>query len=571
MGKGRMGNWADRGTRAVAAARRYAAQTARQAAQRTAPARQWTTQVARRGVERTAPARQWTTQVARRGVERTAPARASALRSARRAGRAYAYAPTRWVVGVAAGSGLVLAVASIAATGPWQGGQRTRDAALAARGNAVAGTGHHAKPPEPKPAGPAWHNAADVLAPAGAAGTLPTTSGLSGALIGPMGATALGRVTASVVDVGDGRVLYGVGADQDQQPASTNKIATATAALSLLGPDHRFTTKVVGDAATGLTLVGGGDPTVTASTGPDSLSALAAATATALKTAAAAATGTAAPTSGHRVALHYDLSLFSAPALHPIGLNDNIALVQALTVDEGRRDPTSTENAPRYSDPAAQAAIVFAADLAAHGVNVDTSPSTGTAPAGAATVAQIQSAPLSDIVERMLTNSDNDIAEALGHAVAIAAGRPATFTDGAAAVTAQLTRLGIHLGATHLADSSGLSGADEMPAAVLTQLLVLDSSAAHPELRSVLSGLPIAGFTGTLDNRYGGTGSEAGLGVVRAKTGSLQTVNTLAGLVVDRSGRLLAFAFMSNGSGNQDAARAALDVLASRLAACGCD
>ncbi|WP_052438999.1 D-alanyl-D-alanine carboxypeptidase/D-alanyl-D-alanine endopeptidase, partial [Streptacidiphilus jiangxiensis] len=405
-------------------------------------------------------------------------------------------------------------------------------------------------------------------------GTAPTPQGLAGALAGPLGATALGRVTASVVDVADGHTLYASGADQDQQPASTNKIATATAALSLLGPDHRFTTKVVGDATTGLTLVGGGDPTVTAATGADSLTALAAATAAALK-AAAASPGTTSPSAtpaatAHRVALHYDLSLFSLPALHPIGVNDNIALVQALTADEGRLDPTSTENAPRYSDPAAHAASVFAAALAADGVNVDTSPVTGTAPAGAPLLAQIRSAPLSDVVERMLTDSDNDIAEAVGHAVAIAAGRPATFTGAAQAVQAQLTRLGIQLGATHLADSSGLGDADELPAAVLTQLLVLDSSAAHPELRSVLSGLPIAGFTGTLDNRYGGPGSEAGLGVVRAKTGSLQTVNTLAGLVVDRSGRLLAFAFMSNGSSDQNAARAALDVLASRLATCGC-
>ncbi|WP_052442628.1 D-alanyl-D-alanine carboxypeptidase/D-alanyl-D-alanine endopeptidase [Streptacidiphilus neutrinimicus] len=551
MGKGRMGNWADRGGRAAATARRVAGQVARQAA------------------------------------ERTGPIRASALRSAERAwreygrpygrkyGRRYAYAPTRWVVGVAAGSGLVLVVVSIAVAGPWQGGQRVGDRALA-EGRPSAAARHGGRPGTPKPAGPAWHDAADVLAPASGSGTLPTAAGLGGTLAGPMGVSVLGRVTASVVDVTDGHTLYSVGADQAQEPASTNKIATATAALSLLGPDHRFTTKVVGDAATGLTLVGGGDPTLSASSGPDSLTALAAATAAALRaqaspSASSGASASAAPLGGgHRITLHYDISLFSAPALHPIGVNENIALVQALTADEGRLDPTSTENAPREADPALHAANAFAAALTADGVDVDTSPSQGTAPANAPQLAQVQSAPLSDIVERMLTESDNDVAEALGHAVALASGRPATFTDAAAAVTARLARLGIRLGSTHLADSSGLSGDDGIPAAVLTQLLVLDASPAHPELRSVISGLPIAGFTGTLDNRYGGAGSEAGLGVVRAKTGTLQTVNTLAGLVVDRSGRPLAFAFMSNGSGSQDAARAALDVLASRLATCGC-
>ncbi|WP_160311635.1 D-alanyl-D-alanine carboxypeptidase/D-alanyl-D-alanine endopeptidase [Streptacidiphilus melanogenes] len=532
-------------------------------------------------------------QAARQAVERTEPIRASALRSAERAwreygrpygaryGRRYAYAPTRWVVGVAAGSGLVLAVVSIAAAGPWQGGQRVSERALAT-GRPVAAAHPGGRPSAPKPAGPAWHDAADVLAPAGGSGTLPTASGLGGALAGPMGVPVLGHVTASVVDVSDGRTLYSSGADQAQEPASTNKIATATAALSLLGPDHRFTTEVVGDAATGLTLVGGGDPTLTASSGHDSLTALAAATAAALRAAQAspsAATGTSAKASttaspsggGHqRIQLHYDISLFSEPALHPIGVNGNIALVQALTADEGRLDPTSTEDAPRYSDPAAHAADVFAAALAADGVDVDTSPSQATAPANATQLAQVQSGPLSDIVERMLTNSDNDIAETLGHAVALASGKSATFTNAGAAVTARLAGLGIQLGSTHLADSSGLSPADGIPAAVLTQLLVLDASPAHPELRSVVSGLPIAGFTGTLDNRYGGDGSEAGLGIVRAKTGSLTSVNTLAGLVVDRSGRLLAFAFMSKGDGGQDAVRAALDVLASRLATCGC-
>ncbi|WP_152648645.1 D-alanyl-D-alanine carboxypeptidase/D-alanyl-D-alanine endopeptidase [Streptacidiphilus anmyonensis] len=553
MGKGRMGNWADRGGRAVAAARRVAMQAARQAAERTEPIRA----SALRSAERA-----WQQYGRPYGV-----------RYGKRYGRRYAYAPTRWVVGVAAGSGLVLAVVSIAVAGPWQGGQRVSERALAAgRPSVAAHPG--GRPTAPKPVGPAWHDAADVLAPASASGTLPTGSGLRAALAGPMGVSVLGDVTASVVDVSDGRTLYSVGADQPQKPASTNKIATATAALSLLGPDHRFTTKVVGDAATGLTLVGGGDPTLTASSGPDSLTALAAATAAALRAApaspSAAASGSPSGGGHQRIQLRYDISLFSAPALHPIGVNGNIALVQALTADEGRLDPTSTEDAPRYSDPAAHAATVFAAALAADGVDVDTSPSQGAAPANAPQVAQVQSAPLSDIVERMLTDSDNDVAEALGHAVALASGKPATFTNAAAAVTARLTQLGIRLGTTHLADSSGLSEDDGIPAAVLTQLLVLDASPAHPELRSVISGLPIAGFTGTLDNRYGGAGSEAGLGIVRAKTGTLQTVNTLAGLVVDRSGRLLAFAFMSNGSGLQDPARAALDVLASRLAACGC-
>jgi serine-type D-Ala-D-Ala carboxypeptidase/endopeptidase (penicillin-binding protein 4) len=508
-----------------------------------------------------------------------------------RAARGYALAPVRTVALVAGGVGLALAAGGIAAAGPWQGGQRTaEDQRMKPQVRVVV-----AVKPRPVPP-PTWIPPQDVLqsadvttdtpvppvtstptAPSGAVAALPqaplpTGAGLAAALAPALDSYALGKVTASVVDAATGRTLYSSGAATPQTPASTNKIATSVAALSLLGPAHRFTTTVVTPAPGRIVLVGGGDPTLTAAAthGADpqaSLATLADRTAAALKS-----TGT------RTVRLGYDISLFSGPALHPIGINDNIALVQALTVDEGRLDPHSTENAPRYADPAATAASTFAGLLRARGITVTGDPATTTLPKATAKaagtvagpLAEVSSQPLGEIVERMLTESDNDIAETLGHQVAIAAGGPATFAGGAAAVRQELTGLGVRLGGTRLIDASGLSGQDVIPADVLTQLLVLASSPAHPELRSVVSGLPVAGFTGTLDNRYDSGSSAAGLGVVRAKTGSLSTVNTLAGLVVDRDGRLLVFAFMSNGSGDATSARTALDRLAGRVAVCGC-
>ncbi|MGK5695953.1 D-alanyl-D-alanine carboxypeptidase, partial [Streptomyces sp. URMC 128] len=87
-----------------------------------------------------------------------------------------------------------------------------------------------------------------------------------------------------------------------------------------------------------------------------------------------------------------------------------------------------------------------------------------------------------------------------------------------------------------------------------------------PELRPALTGLPVAGFTGTLTTRY----TDGAGGVVRAKTGTLTGVNTLAGTVVDRDGRLLAFSFMANDTNDPAAAQTALDRAATTLAACGC-
>lgn len=496
--------------------------------------------------------------------------------------RGYALAPVGGVAAVAGGVGLVLAVGSIAVAGPWQGGQRVAERQ---RSTSVLVDGRVVVRPHPVPS-PLWRPAAEVLQPVDAAsnapatpsavpsGTpvpdapLPTRNGLATALGPGLGAAVLGQVTVSVVDAVTGRTLYASGADSPQTPASTNKIATAVTALSLLGPEHRFRTRVVSTAPGRIVLVGGGDPTLTAAAtaGPDaqaSLATLADLTAAALK-----AAGTAS------VRLGYDTSLFAGPAVHPIGINDNISLLQALTVDEGRRDPHSTENAARYGDPAATSAADFAALLSRRGITVQGAPARSPAatPATATPLARVESQPLSEIVERMLTDSDNDIAETLGHQAALASGLPATFAGGAAAVRKTLTGLGVPLGGTRLADSSGLSGQDAIPAAVLTRLLALAASPSHQELRAVVSGLPVAGFTGTLDNRYSGdaAGAAAGLGLVRAKTGSLQTVNTLAGLVLDRDGRLLVFAFMSNGSGSAASARAALDRLAGRVAVCGC-
>ncbi|NED08796.1 D-alanyl-D-alanine carboxypeptidase, partial [Streptomyces sp. SID6648] len=77
---------------------------------------------------------------------------------------------------------------------------------------------------------------------------------------------ALGeRRAAAVVDLTTGKRLYGLDADAALVPASTTKIATAVAALTALGPDHRLTTRTALEADTGeLVLVGGGDPTLTA-------------------------------------------------------------------------------------------------------------------------------------------------------------------------------------------------------------------------------------------------------------------------------------------------------------------
>ncbi|MFJ6770132.1 D-alanyl-D-alanine carboxypeptidase/D-alanyl-D-alanine-endopeptidase, partial [Kitasatospora sp. NPDC091257] len=329
-------------------------------------------------------------------------------------------------------------------------------------------------------------------------------------------------------------------------------------------------------------LVGGGDPTLTAlpadqvqiggqpadaDTAPASLDLLARQTADTLKS-----LGTT------TVRLDYDLSLYAGSPQHRNHDGQNIALVVPLMVDEGRVDPKSREDAPdRVADPAAAAAEAFAALLRARGITVTGKAAPAAAPAPAPTASG--QAPLGDVfsptvarlVERLLTTSDNQLAEAMARQVAVAAHQPASFEGAAAAVTQELTRLGVPMGGVVLNDGSGLHPGNAIPPAVLTRLLALAASEQHPTLRPVLTGLPVAGFTGTLNKRYGsGSGAADAAGLIRAKTGTLNGVNTLAGTVVDADGRLLAFAVMTRTTAPADTARAAMDRVAGRLGGCGC-
>jgi len=100
---------------------------------------------------------------------------------------------------------------------------------------------------------------------------------------------------------------------------------------------------------------------------------------------------------------------------------------------------------------------------------------------------------------------------------------------------------------------------------------LLRAALDRARLRPVVTGLPVAGLTGTLADRYAGR-AKAAAGLVRAKTGTLSHVSAIAGTAVDRSGELLIFAFVANRVPSPDptAAEGALDRLAAALTSCGC-
>ncbi|MEU5956753.1 D-alanyl-D-alanine carboxypeptidase/D-alanyl-D-alanine-endopeptidase [Streptomyces sp. NPDC047525] len=483
----------------------------------------------------------------------------------------------------AATVGLAVAAGAVAAAGPWDSsGQRTAERDWAASQEAGGGTDHGGRTSGRAPA--AAPSAPSVLrglgAPVGSAhgGSAPAPDGkaLAGVLDPLLKDKALGpERSAVVIDAGTGRRVYGKGGGDALTPASTTKIATAVAALTSAGADHRITTKtVIEPDSKDVVLVGGGDPTLTArKDGPYSGSAaslreLAEDTARALKD-----RGT------DKVNLSYDTSLYTGEQQHPIGPNENLTLVSALMADEGRLDDSSSGPAPRSGDPAGDAAKKFAelleeqgietgADAGAKGKKDGREPGPSKASDRAESLAKVESAPLSALVERMLTHSDNDIAEALARQTALASKEPVSFDGADKAINAQLKKAQLPLKGTKFADGSGLDRADRSSAELLSALLARAADPAHPELRSVVTGLPVAGFTGTLVDRY--PKDSPGTGVVRAKTGTLTGVNTLAGTVVDTDGRLLVFAFMTTGTTDPKAAQGALDRMASAVATCGC-
>ncbi|MET9367872.1 D-alanyl-D-alanine carboxypeptidase/D-alanyl-D-alanine-endopeptidase [Streptomyces griseoflavus] len=475
--------------------------------------------------------------------------------------------PKTWqFTATAATAGLALAAGVVTAAGPWDSsGQRTaeRDRAVALQasrgtdhGTGRAGAGTPPRGPQAAPPAPSVLTALGGTATA--ARSAPAAKTLTGILDPLLKNPALGRRSAAVIDVATGERLYATGSADALTPASTTKIATAVAALSAMGADHRLTTRAVYEPDTGeVVLVGGGDPTLTArKDARDSAS---------LRDLAARSAAALAKRGVREVTLSYDTTLYKGGTRHPIGVNPNLAAVTPLMVDEARTDDSSSGPAPRVPDPAADAARKFGDLLKEHGIKA-TPPGPSKSTTRATTLATVSSPPLASLVERMLTHSDNDLAEALARHTALATGRPADFAGGGAAITARLKQLGLPVKGADVKDGSGLDRRDKLTADLLTALLAKAGDPAHPELRPALTGLPVAGFTGTLAGRYG----DGAAGVVRAKTGTLTGVNSLAGTVVDQDGRLLAFAFLANGTTGQTPAQTALDKATTALAACGC-
>jgi D-alanyl-D-alanine carboxypeptidase/D-alanyl-D-alanine-endopeptidase (penicillin-binding protein 4) len=413
----------------------------------------------------------------------------------------------------------------------------------------------------------------------------PTPEGVRAVLQPLVGAKALGdRVNLSVTDVLTGDLLYGKGADDGTVPASVAKLVTAVTVLAARGPAHRIPTRVVAGPNPGeVVLVGGGDPTLAVDEdgfypGAARLTDLAAQVEQSLG-----------GTPVTRVLV--DSTLFPGPKYEP-GWDSDIptggygGAVTALMTDGARRDPQGARRdlaagnggAQRYAEPDLSAGRAFAGLVGAP----ENSVQRGRAPAlaGAATVSPapgtelgiVESLPVIRLVDFMISDSDNLVAEALARQVALARDQPASFVGAAQAMDTVVAELGLPAEEVTLADASGLSRTNRISPSLLTDLIALAGNGSHPELAAIFAGLPVGGWSGTLADRFAAPVTTAGAGVVRAKTGTLTGVHAIAGLVTTAEGRLLSFAVLTDRApaSPPDLIRVALDRIPAALAGCGC-
>lgn len=327
-----------------------------------------------------------------------------------------------------------------------------------------------------------------------------------------------------------GEALFRLRGDTSLIPASTTKLFTGLSALAALGPDTRLRTEVWEKDAT-LYLKGGGDPVLAT---PDWISAHRERVSTPLSELAERARS-ARPDASRVVAdagaLDTNPSVEGWEARY---LRDLTApRISALAADRGR--PVLRPGWPKVPNGQGDADLAAAsafAGLYGDGMEV----SRGSTPEDATMIASVDSPPLSEIVAEMGKHSDNFIAEVLLRHVGRTAGDPTTV-GGVRAEGEVLNTMGVDLAGVHLADGSGLHRDSEVSCDSFLDLLHV--GLADDRLRSAFEGsMAIGGSDGTLEKRDF-------TGDVRAKTGTLNDVSNLVGVVGSGSGDLY-FAILMN-------------------------
>ncbi|MGI9118669.1 MAG: D-alanyl-D-alanine carboxypeptidase/D-alanyl-D-alanine endopeptidase, partial [Acidimicrobiales bacterium] len=220
---------------------------------------------------------------------------------------------------------------------------------------------------------------------------------------------------------------------------------------------------------------------------------------------------------------------------------NEVGPLSALSVNDGF--DAWTPRAVPFADPAAGAAGVLTELLRQRGVQVVGEAGSGTAPGGVTTIAFVDSPPVGDVVGEMLRQSDNGTAELLTKELGVRVAGEGSTAAGVGVVSDTLASLAEPTAGVVVQDGSGLDPDDRVTCRLLHDLV--DDDDGGPIDR----GLAVAGTTGTLTMRFVGTPMT---GQLRAKTGTINGVASLSGVVTTQGGFELSFSSILN-----DIARAA--------------
>jgi D-alanyl-D-alanine carboxypeptidase len=308
-----------------------------------------------------------------------------------------------------------------------------------------------------------------------------------------------------LIDPATSETVYSQDPDVERAPASVLKLFSMSTVLSVLNPDQNFVTTLSDTTkADTFFLRGSSDPWITASP-------------------------------------------FEAQKYHrafsPLLIN------QLLKRDPGLKSITLEYNNV-YAIDIQTLQRYFAGRLTIHPIKVASAEDVTTQ------IESIHSPPLSQIIEFTLLYSDNVLADRLARIAAHAMGLPTTAAGLQAAFEKTLTALGISPTGLHIYDGNGLSHKTRVSARQVAELLI--AIGKDPKFKVILAGLPTAGETGTLKNRFTADAPQA-VGLVRAKTGWINTTVSLAGFVTVGPKKYV-FAIVANHIRNLESARQAARV-----------
>jgi len=412
-----------------------------------------------------------------------------------------------------------------------------------------------------------------------------------------------GAVVSALVRTVEGNVLYERSADRPLTPASNMKIVTAACALSMLGQDHEFVTLIGTDGALengvlngDLYVLGSGDPSLVSEEMwkiCESLAArgigrvegdlvldagrfdgeqLPAPDAHDGDRAYHARTG-ALSLNFNTIAVHVhpgarrgdDAIVSVTPDVGVVDLRSSASTGSSRRgssievrreFDDGRNTVRVTGRIPEDSvgqtfyrnldDPAGCFGAALIGFLEMAGIETAGEFREGPYPEDAFLLYRHESKALSLIVRDMGKYSNNFVAEQLLKAMAAEIGGPPGTTEGGAGVLSDyLASLGAEDGTYVVVDGSGFSRDNRLTTRNITRVII-DMMSGFEYGYEFIASLSVGGVDGTLSDRMGFPGLR---GSVRAKTGLLDGVTAVSGLLRTVSGGDVVFSIITNGSG----------------------